>query len=282
MSKQTIDMSDRTNNVYFDTSIYNRLLDDSNSEGILRRIKEKQFNIVPSVINLCELLMTSNIERRTALIQLYNELRNDIHPLKPDIWLLRDSVEALARGGQELEISYPLAADDETMEICSEIKKASRAGMQKSLKAAREYVQSIAKKEKLASEGQYFEYLDSDHGFDVLRETFVSLCNALGCQETLSDQATRDLIQSPALPWKYFLESIAYLYYRRAFPSERYGRDTNPGDMDLTQCIYLFWPRRFVVQDGPFHKFLKDLKMLRGYENDILEYDEFVRQLFQG
>jgi hypothetical protein len=49
--------------------------------------------------------------------------------------------------------------------------------------------------------------------------------------------------------------------------------------MDLMQCVYLFWPRRFVVQDGPFYDFLKQLGGLRNYEIKILDYAEFVTEL---
>jgi len=49
--------------------------------------------------------------------------------------------------------------------------------------------------------------------------------------------------------------------------------------MDLMQCVYLFWPVRFVVHDGPFFDFLKQLVRLRNYEIRILDYAEFVTEL---
>jgi hypothetical protein len=185
----------------------------------------------------------------------------------------------VARGAQELGVNYPIEINDQTKEICSQIKKVAGASIEEALQAARLHVQKIAEKERLATEDQYFKYLDSNDGHIVLRELFDSFCKALGCQQTLGDEAGHYLIRSPEMPWKYFLESTAYLFYRRAFPQNGFGRRANPGQMDLMQCVYLFWPRRFVVQDGPFFDFLKQLGRLRNYEIMILDYAEFVTEL---
>lgn len=279
MSAQTVDLSDRFRNVYFDTSIYNRLLDDRDSGSIINAIKRSALVVIPSVINLCEMLMTADEERRVKLIQLYHDLRDDFFPLKPDVWLLRESVEAVARGAQELGVNYPIELNDQTKEICSQIKKVAGEGIEEALQAARLYVQKTAETERLATEEQYFKYLDSDNGHIVLRKLFDSFCKALGCQQTLGDEEGHYLIRSPEMPWKYFLESTAYLFYRRAFPQDGFGRRAIPGQMDLMQCVYLFWPGRFVVQDGPFFDFLKQLGRLRNYEILILDYAEFVAEL---
>lgn len=279
MSAQIVDLSDRLRNVYFDTSIYNRLLDDRDRGNIIKAIKRSKLVIIPSVINLCEMLMTADEERKIKLIQLYHDLRDDFFPLKPDLWLLRESAEAVAQGAQELGVNYPIEINDQTKEICSQIKKVAGVDIEETLQEARVYIQKIAETERLATEEQYFNYLDSDDGYIVLRKLFDSFCKALGCQQTLGDKAGHYLIRSPEMPWKCFLESTAYLFYRRAFPQNGFGRRANPGQMDLTQCVYLFWPKRFVVQDGPFYDFLKQLGRLRNYEIRILDYAEFVTEL---
>jgi hypothetical protein len=279
MSAQTIDLSDRFRNVYFDTSIYNRLLDDKDSGSIIKAIQRSDFVVIPSIINLCEMLMTTDEERRVKLIRLYHDLRNDFFPLKPDLWLLGESVEAVANGAQELRVNYPIEINDQTKEICSQIKEVAGKSIEEALRAARLYVQKIAKTERLATEEQYFQYLDGVDGQLVLRRLFDSFCKALGCQQALGEGAGHYLIRSPEMPWKYFLESSAYLFYRRAFPQKRFGRRANPGQMDLMQCVYLFWPVRFVVHDGPFFDFLKQLVRLRNYEIRILDYAEFVTEL---
>ena len=279
MSAQIVDLSDRLRNVYFDTSIYNRLLDDRDRGSILKGIKRSDLVVIPSVINLCEMLMTADEERRTKLIQLYHDLRDDYFPLKPDVWLLKESIEAVARGAQEMGVNYPIEINNQTKEICSQIRNVAGASIVEALQAARLHVQKIAEKERLTTEDQYFMYLDSNDGHIVLRKLLDSFCKALGCQQTLGDEAGHYLIRSPEMPWKYFLESTAYLFYRRAFPQNGFGRRANPGQMDLMQCVYLFWPRRFVVQDGPFYDFLKQLGGLRNYEIKILDYAEFVTEL---
>ena len=114
MRLSIVDVSDRSKNVYLDTSIYNRLFDDPEKERILRFIRKKNLNVIPSVVNLCELLMTSVPNRKTELIGIYQEIRNDFHPLKPFTWLLKDSVESVEKDLKDWEINYPIDITDKT------------------------------------------------------------------------------------------------------------------------------------------------------------------------
>ncbi|HOW85618.1 MAG TPA: hypothetical protein P5119_00480 [Candidatus Aminicenantes bacterium] len=275
MSKLIIDVSDRSRNVYFDTSIYNRILDDSERERIIGLIKERGLIVIPSAVNLCELLMTSAANRKAGLIQTYNEIRNDFHPLKPFPWLLQESVEAVQQNMEELEIVYPININDETENICRELMAQSGGELEPYLQGARDYVQRMAQTTRLVDEVQYFAYLDTDSGQRVLLGLFDQLCRAMRLDCGLDEVRKITLITSLSMPWKYYLESYAYLFYRRAFPDRGYGRGSNPGPSDLDQCIYMFWPGHFVVEDPIFLTFLKRLSEIRTYPVKVMSYAEF-------
>lgn len=275
MSKEIIDVTERSRNVYFDTSIYNRLLDDPEKDQMLKLIRDKRLIIIPSVVNLCELLMTSTPERKSELIRIYNELRNDFHPLKPYTWLLKDSFECAQNGLDEWEIVYPISITDETANICRYLISQKGIELEPYLQGARDYIQEVAKREPLADELQYFAYIDSESGQKILLGLFDQVCTSMGAVCRLDEGKKLALIKSPSMPWKYYLESSAYLFYRRAFPDKGYGRKSNLGPSDLEQCVYLFWTGNYVIEDENFLEFLKRLKAIRNYQVEIMNYFEF-------
>lgn len=281
MNKVVIDVSDRSKSIYFDTNIYNRLLDDPERDRIVELIKERGLVVVPSVVNLCELLMTSDAVRKEELIRIYDEIRNDFHPLKPFTWLLQESVEAVQQNLGELEIVYPIGVSNATEEICRELMAQKGAGIEPYLQGSRDYIQKIAQRTPLADDVQFFAFVDSENGQGTMLDLFAQICTALGIDCNLDETKRVAIMRSLSLPWKYYLESYAYLFYRRAFPDRSYGKGSNPGSSDLEQCIYLFWPGYFVVEDGIFLGFLKHLGELRSYPTKIMNYTEFNELLSQ-
>jgi hypothetical protein len=114
MTSLQVDLTDRSRNVYLDTSIYNCLLVDPDKELILCAAKKRNLIIIPSVVNLCEFLMTPDPVRKGNLIRIFNEIRNGLPPLKPFPWLLKESVEWVERGVEYLEINYPINVSEDT------------------------------------------------------------------------------------------------------------------------------------------------------------------------
>jgi len=278
--KEIIDVSDKSKNIYFDTVIYNRLNDDSEKDLILRLIKEKNLIVIPSAINLCELLMVSDSARKADLMHIYQTARNDFHPLKPIIWLLRDSVESVERGFDEWEIGYPIEINAENENICRDLVHLKGTAIEPFIEGARDFLQEIKKREELADEIRYFEYIDSENGQKVLIELFSQLLRSMGLVSKLDKSKIIEILFSPYMPWKYFLDSSVYLFYRRAFLDAGFGRNSNPGPFDIEQCAYLFWAGRFVTEDGALLDFLNRLKKIRNYSADIMNYPGFKQFLF--
>jgi len=282
MSKIVVDVSDKSRNVYLDTSIYNRLLDDAERDRIIGLIKQKNLIVIPSVANLCELLMTTASDRRTRLLRVYNEIRNGFHPLKPSPWLLRESVEAVHKGLDEMGIVYPIDINDETENICRELIANKGSELELYLQGARKYILEAAQSNRFSDDVNFFAYIDSESGQKNMVDLFDQICTALGKACDLDEVEKLAIIRSSCSPWKYYLESYVYLFYRRAFPDVGYGKRANPGPSDVEQCTYLFWPGYFIVEDGIFLGFLKSLKKIRTYPVEIMDYSEFREFLFHN
>ena len=279
MSKVVIDVSVRSKNVYFDTNIYDRVLDDPEKQQIIERIKEKKFIVMPSVVNLCELLMISAPYRKTELMRVFHEIKDDFHTLKPYTWLLEESINNIQSGLDELEVNYPIPINDQTENVCRELMD-KKKGELVYIQNARSFIQGIKKREPFPTELKYFELIDSENGQKKLIEIVDQFCVSKKMECRLDEEKMKTLVTSPSMPWKYYLESYFYPVYRRIYLDTGCGVHSNPGSADQEQCTYLFWASKFITEDGDFLEFLKNLKKIRGYEAEIMNYSDFKKALF--
>jgi len=103
----------------------------------------------------------------------------------------------------------------------------------------------------------------------------------MGIKCRLDETKKLELIRSPCLPWKYYLEAYAYLLHKMAFSDNCYGRRSNPDPSDLEQCVYLFWSGYYVTEDRVFLGFLRRLGKLRKYPIKVMNYSEFKQMLYK-
>ncbi len=263
-------------NCYFDTSTYNLVSDDSKKDLIIKEINKRGMTIIPSVVNLCEILSTRNEERRKELLNVYEEIRNDYHALKPFTILLKDATLAMQEEKDEIEVNRPIEIDKDTGEICREAKSSAGKEFYKYNLGAREFIKKKSDEIKIPDAKSFFEVSDAERMHPFWIQTFIEMCKGLGIQEIkLSEDKILAIIQSHDTPWKYYLDSTLYIFYRVAFLASGHGRKSNPGGFDLEQCIYLCWADIFVLRDSSFYNFLKELSKLRTYNKKIFTYDEF-------
>lgn len=263
---------------YFDTSIFNWILKDTSKELIIKKIEEKKLNVIPSVITKCEILLTSDEKQKKKLLDLYEEIRRDFFHAKAPTHLLTDATNSLQDGKGEIEINYPIIEDRVLEGICKELKELSGVEIEKSIVKARKFIKEKIDEIKLNNPISYFKYLDGD-GIQIQILLLKSLCLPLKIELSLGDDEIINLIQSYMTPWKYFLDSYLFFYFRRTLMLENYGKYKNPGHFDLEQSIYLYWATIFVLEDGRFYDFLKELSTLRGYKTKIFTYNEFKNYL---
>jgi len=264
-------------NCYIDTNIFDKILKASNRDLIIKKIKQKGIVLLPSASNLCEILSTSNEKRKNDLIDTYYKIKDDYFPLKPYTWLLGEFVEAVEKGQEEIEVNYHIEINKLTEDICKELRNIQGIKLEDYIQGARKFVQENREKIKIPDAKSFFDYADTNVGIFV--DIFNSICDALGIKHNLNTKQILEIRFSQKMPWLYFLDAFLYIFYRRAIRTEGYSGRSNPQSADLEQVLYLFCVSFFVTEDNNFREFIKELKEIRGYEQEIFNYSEFMDYL---
>jgi hypothetical protein len=267
-------------NCYFDTSIYNQILNDPDKDMVIEKIKKKRITAIPSLVNLCEILQTPEAERKQNLLSIYHEIRGDYHHLKPFTTLLKDTVIAIQEGKIYVEANMPVEIDDITEQLCKNALKDSGKEFDEQALKARKWLFEVKGIENPPDAETFFELSHDERMNPIWIKLFKGACEGLGITEpNLNDDLILQIIKDPNSPWKYYLDTTLLIFHRRALSTKRYGRGTNPGGTDLIQGIYLSWCDIFVIRDGNFYDFMKELKDARGYQKEIFTYGEFKEYL---
>jgi hypothetical protein len=231
---------------------------------------------IPSLVNLCELLQTSDEARKQSLLNVYNEIRNDYHPLKPFTTLLKDAVLVVQEGNIDVQANMAVAIDDTTKQLCIEALKDSGKEFDNYALRARDLLFREQRIKPPPDAKTLFEASYAKEMNPVWINLFVGVCRGLGIEELKLDEETiLRMVRDPLSPWKYYFDTTLLAFHRRAMRTEGYGRKSNPGGADLEQGIYLCWAEIYVIKDGVFYEFIKELKKLLGYSKEIYDYEEF-------
>jgi len=277
MTQKTNKRRKRINvNCYFDTSIYNQILDDTDKHLIVQKIRRKRLTTIPSLVNLCEILKTNDTERKRNLLNIYDEIRDDYHALKPFTILLRDAIVALQNGNMYIEVNMPVVIDENTEQLCRDALKDTGKEFDEYALKARKWLFEDKRNTALPDVKTFFDISYKKRMIPFWREFFKGVCNGLGIKElNLNDDLIRQMVTDPKSVWKYYLDTFLLIFHRRAMRIEGYGSESNPGGVDLIQGLYLSWADLFVIRDNNFYFFMKELKDIQGYRKEIFNYDEF-------
>lgn len=267
-------------NCYFDTSIYNQILDDPDKDLVIKKIKRKRITAIPSLVNLCEILQTPDEGRKQSLLSIYHEIRDDYHALKPFTTLLKDAVIAIQEGNIYVEANMPVAIDGDTEQLCKDALKDTGKEFDEYALKAREWLFKEKGIKNPPDAKTFFELSHDERMNPTWIKLFKGACEGLGITESnLNDDLILQIVKDPNSPWKYYLDTTLLIFHRRAISTERYGRRTNPGGADLIQGIYLSWGDIFIIRDGNFYDFMKELKNVREHQKEIFTYGEFKEYL---
>lgn len=264
-------------NCYIDTNIFDKILEASNRDIIIKKIIQKGIIPLPSALNLCEILSTSNNKRKKDLIDTYHTIKNEYYPLKPYTWLLREFVEAVEKGEESIEVNYHIEINKFTEDVCKELKSIQGIELEKYIQGARQFVQDNRDKIEITDAESFFAY--SDGNVDTFIGIFNSICEDSGIKHKLNQKQILGIRFSHKMPWLYYLDAFLYIFYRRAIRTEGYSKRSNPQSADLEQIPYLFCVGVFVTEDRNFREFMKELKEIRGYEQEIFNFSEFLDYL---
>jgi hypothetical protein len=267
-------------NCYFDTSIYNQILDDSDKDMVIELIKKKHITTIPSLVNLCEILKTTDADRKQNLLSVYDRIRNNYHALKPFTRLLRDALIAIQKGNLYIELNMPVAIDDNTEQLCRDALKDPGKGFDEYALKARELFFGDQKITTPPDARVFFQMSYDKRMIPVWIQMIKQLAAGMGIKElNLDSDLIWQIATDPKSFWKYYLDTMLLILHRRAMRTEGHGRESNPGGADLIQGLYLAWADIFVIKDNNFYGFLRELKNIQGYGKEIFTYHEFKHYL---
>jgi len=270
-------------NCYFDTSIYNKILDSPDKDSIIKKIKRKRITAIPSLVNLCEILRTKDVDRKHSLLSIYHEIRNDYHALKPYPFLLKDATIALQEGNLYVDVNMPVIIDEETEQLCGDVLKDAGKVFDEYALKARKWLFEDLKITTPPDVRTFFKISYDKKRIPLWIKIFKEACNEMGIKElNLNDNLIMQFVTDPKSFWKYYLDTKLLIFHRRAMRTEGYSKKSNPGGADLEQAIYLCWADIYVIQDGPFYEFMKELKTIRNFNKEIFDYDEFLKYFLQS
>lgn len=267
-------------NCYFDTSIYNQILDDPDKDLIIKKIKKERITAIPSLVNLCEILKTKDVGRKQNLLSVYHEIRDDYHALKPFTNLLRDATLAIQKGNVYIEVNMPVVIDGDTEQLCRDALKDAGEEFDEYALKAREWLFEDQRITIPPTARAFFKISHDERMIPIWIELFKGACDGMGIRElNLNDDLIMQIITDPKSFWKYYLDTKLLIFHRRAMRTEGHGKKSNPGGADLEQIIYLCWADIYVIQDGLFYEFIEELKDINGYQKEILTYVKFKEYL---
>ena len=267
-------------NCYFDTSIYNNILDSPDKDLIINKIKKKNITAIPSLVNLCEILQNKDLSRKKSLLGIYHEIRNNYHALKPSTILLRDTIVTLQEGNLYVEMNMPVVINEKTEQDCKEVLKNPGKLFDGYAIKARKWLYKDKKISIPPDVKKFFKISYDEKRIVLWIANFKKACIDMGIKDLkLNDDLIRQFITNPNSFWKYYLDTELLIFYRRAMRTEGYGKKSNPGGADLEQVIYLGWADIFVIQDNNFYNFMKELKDINNYQKEIFTFEEFREHL---
>lgn len=281
--------------LYLDTNIYNRLVDDPAIDSIVGAFAQGPHEIHVSALNIIEMAATSNPQRREALLKCANRLRQDTFPLDYPRSLLRRSLEQFLRGETSFNASIT-PQDANILEFIREpacfeakwhaevlaLKTKEESWYDRMHKDAREGLQTLIRdlsptdvQRVTVSADSFIRNVCDRSEFleDFFRDVFVRL----GFGDTLRGRTT-EVLHNVSV-WCFYFKALAYGVYDRAIKQEHYGKDSNPGSIDVQQITYLAGADCFATDERRLLQLGRDLVSAFHPEKRIVSYEELVMTL---
>lgn len=275
----------------FDTSAFNRLLDDPHREIIEKAmLAGNSFRI--SAYNVVEAAKTKSEARRHELVRLMRRLTENKRPLDRPNTLVR----AAARAFAEKKRTVTVNADPDLDGVWVALNRPEfldEQGREESLKWAKEWsedfdttVSDMRNEVQKMFEGKaekrprtpavtvrsYFK--NRDH----IYERLVGPIYERETGKQLGREEFEDLMREPV--WMLYFGAYAYGFHQRAVRQHGYSKNKHAGAIDLGQAVYLTMCDRFITDDRAQYRALRLTNVCNSKrDTEVLLYDVFRRRL---
>ncbi len=275
----------------FDTSAINRLLDDPEREPIIQTILGiGSFRV--TAYNVIEAAKTTDMNRRSRLIEIMRRLANGKRPLdRPNTILLTYAGAHAARAssapvnedtnleGLWIALNEPNLLDREAKEEGSAWTEEMEAAFSKIVAEDRNLFQPLFQKSPnerpKTTAATLRAYLNAkDEYRSLIRDIYKDQTKQL-----LTDSEFEVLVREPA--WQLYSLAHAYAIHQRAVQEQNFSEMRNAGAIDLWQAVYLTLCDRFVTNDHAQYRGLRLLNVLNSKRHtEVMRYDTFRSRLF--
>jgi hypothetical protein len=274
----------------FDTSAFNRLLDDTEREPIITALLSTgSFRV--TAYNVLEVTKTRSDARRAALVQLMKRLADGKRPLdRPNTILLSYSTAHATRSsstvvntdrnleGLWIALNRPELIDDEVRREAQTWAEEWEGDFSAVVAGDREQFQVFFKdaptQRPTRTSFTLRMYLNQKPGCRALIDHIYRRQTG----KSLTDSEYEVLVREPAWPL-YFL-GYAYAIHHRAVQQRGFSESGNAGAIDLGQAVYLTLCDRFITNDCAQHRALRLLNVFNiKRRTRVLSYDAFRKRL---
>jgi hypothetical protein len=283
--------------LYFDTNIYNRLLDDPAMNSIVPVLAHGPHEIHVSALNIIEMAATPDPHRREALLQSANRLIRGNLPVDYPRNLLRRSLEHFVKG--ETGFSATIRPEDANilrllrepacikakwLDDVGEWKKKEESWYHGMHKDARDGLQALIHDlsptdfQRITANGHSFIRNVCDRP-EFLEDFLGNFFAQLGYGETLKGRGA-EVLHNVSV-WCFYFKALAYGVYDRAIKPEHYGKKSNPGSIDVQQMIYLAGADCFTTDEKRLLQLGRELVDAFHPEKRVISYEELKIELLK-
>lgn len=270
--------------IYLDTSAINQLCYDPAVRAVIAGITRAKHEVHTSCLTILELCATRNDTTRASLLEIARHATQNFYPLDLPGPVLKASLMAYLGGKSEVEVSIVPGQNGTWAALCDPalINEPIREKVLNEKKRQDEWLaaQHIRAREGMSQmprpmhykPGSFFRSTATD---DVYLESFFGdILVAAG--DSNHNAAARKVLDEVG-PWRGFFSALALEHYNRCVRSHRYGRQFNPGGIDVLQAVYLSGHDLFVSQDALQRRFMRNVCRIAGIKTVVTDYSIVTR-----
>jgi len=289
---------------YFDTSainnLYKHLIKIKKDPLEWAKKFRHKYSILISAVNVAEICATSIPELRENLLRFCYELlrgeksEDKYLPADFPFELLKKALVSYFYKKGELCVSInlkenkglwialldPNQVDEEARKECWNYCEDQKNWYETMQLKGREAFQSTNKYEK---EEEFMRYVNSFSAQQALlggivKEASKKLSEVIE-EESFIESSIKGLLQEVCI-WKIFYYTLMYEIYHRGIKRENYGKDKNPGSLDIQQAVYLCFAETFVTHDQALLNHLKSIIKYSGINTKVWDFQYFIDRIF--